>query len=90
MRGDLLALDVEGLETELVVTDLLHGAAEDLEDLDHDIHVLDLRQVPEDDGLVGQESCGNAGQRRVLVSARLDPPLSGNPPSMTYCWLTMR
>ena len=50
-----------------------------LEDLDHHVHVLDLGEIAQHDGLVREERGGQAGKRGVLVPARLDPALQGKP-----------
>ena len=75
VRGDLFPRDVQGLETVLVVADLLHGAAQHLEDLDHHVHVFDLGEVSQSHGLVCEERGGKAGERGVLVPARPDAAL---------------
>ena len=77
MRRDLLAQDVQGVDPVLVVPDLLHRAAQHLEDLDHHVHVLDVGEIAQHHGLVGQERRGKAGERGVLVPARGDPALEG-------------
>ena len=45
------------------------------QDIEHDLDILDLGDVAEDDGLGREEGRGDAGQGRVLVAADLDPAL---------------
>ena len=42
--------------------------------------ILDLGNVAQRDGMIGEQGGREAGQRRVLVPARRDPPLEGNAP----------
>ena len=77
VRRDLLPGNVQALEAPPVMSELFRRTAQGLEDLDHDVHVFDLRQVREDHGLVSEKRRGEAGKRGVLVPARLDTALEG-------------
>jgi hypothetical protein len=52
-----------------VVADLLGACAQLPEDLDHDLHVLDFREVAQGHRLAGEQGGRQAGQGRVLVAA---------------------
>jgi hypothetical protein len=55
--------------------ELLDGSSDSSHDLKHDAHVLNVRQVTQDDRLVGEQTRGKDRQRRILVAAGLDAPL---------------
>ena len=75
VRRNLLTRDIQGLESVLVVGLFLHRASQDLQDLDHDVHVLDLGQIAEDHRLIREERGRQTRQGGVLVAARLDTSL---------------
>jgi len=53
--------------------------AEAFEDLQHDADVLNVGQVAERDGLIGQQARGQDRQRRVLVSTGTNRPFEAPP-----------
>ena len=59
----------------------LDRGADAFHDLKHDADVLNVGQVAQDDGLVGQQTRRQDRQRRVLVSARTDASLQ---PAATF------
>jgi hypothetical protein len=75
VRGDFLPSDVKTLQPVLVVLELLYATPESFEDLDHHMHIFDLREVPQYDWLVSEKRSCQARKCRVLVPARLDAAL---------------
>ncbi len=66
-RGDLFAADINGRRA-----DALHVGAESLQQLGHDPHVSNARHVGQPARLIGEQTGGQQGQRRVLVPFDID------------------
>jgi hypothetical protein len=69
-RRDLPALNSDPVRT----AELLDIGAKAPEDLEEHVHVADAWNVVEDDRLVRQKRCRDAGERLVLVASRPDGP----------------
>ena len=81
---DLGLRDARRVDADLVLAQPFGLGAEVREQREHRVDVADPRDVPEHDGLVGEQAGGEDRQRAVLVPGGADVPAdSGRPPSIT-------
>src|SRR6266404_4397397 len=69
-----------GLDTHDVRLDAVDTRSDAFHDLQHDPDVLDVRQVPQEHGLVGEQTSRKDGQGGVLVAAGADRPFKSPAP----------